>query len=108
MNKWIERFSTNFATQTEKAKCANCTNCTAHKNLIEELNHLNQRWQKADALEKAGHFVGRSPEYEEKICYELRQICGRATDIWETLSKECPESLKELYLLEPGSMGGNE
>jgi ribonuclease HI len=76
------------------------------KLLVAELTNLNQRWQKADALEKAGQFIGKSQEHEQKICRELRQICGRATDIWELLNEKLPESLIGLYLLYPNHTEG--
>ncbi len=67
---------------------------------INELNQLNQRWKKAADLETSGYFEGKSPEYEEKVCQQLRQICARAGELWEVITETCPHKKEELNALE--------
>jgi hypothetical protein len=71
-----------------------------YEKLIDELNYLNRRWQKALSLEQQGSFENLSQGMEELICRELRKICHRADEIWCELEAKAPELLKPLVFLE--------
>lgn len=65
----------------------------------QELLQLNERWQKALKLEQSGFFEGKSLEYQEKVCQELRQICARAGELWEIITEAYPHQKEELNAL---------
>lgn len=71
-----------------------------YEKLIDELNYLNWRWQKALFLEQQGSFENLSQGREERICRELREICRRANEIWCELEAKAPELFNSLVFLE--------
>lgn len=113
MSKWLAEFDIQNNKQivnVHEANCANSTNCTGSLNekseipncteVLSEKNEilaLNERWQKAQHLEQLGFFDKKSPEYQEKVCQQLRQICSRAGDLYDAIVAACPNT--KPYLL---------